>query len=229
MSFDPYEILGVPRDVDARGLKVAFKGRSKATHPDVNGTGDDTDFIRVKKAYDILTNEEERSFFDATGLLRSVSEQNFRAQMFNTLKVSFDDTITQCFDQGIRITDFAILEFMRKKIESGLANLAESIDTMKHQIDQLTEMRSAIKRSDDEENLFSIRIGEMIEERESKLLEHVNGHKVVEMTLAEVNKYTSTTEMMMAMERERAEAEAVRQASPWAWGTSTSSSWSSWR
>lgn len=227
MSFDPYEILGVPRDVDAKDLKDAFKKRSKETHPDVNGTGDDAEFKNVKQAYDLLSNEEERAFYDATGLMRNVSEQQFRTQMFNCLKVSFDDTIKQCFDDGIRITNFGILEHMRRSIQNGIDSIAEKIDTMKSQIDQLTEMRNVIKREDDEENLFSARMAEMIEEREKTLLEHVNAHKVVEMTLAEVNRYKSTTEMMMAMERERAEMAAAARF----WGTSSSTDrnpWNTW-
>lgn len=227
MSFDPYEILGVARDVEAKDLKDAFKKRSKETHPDVNGTGDDTEFKIVKQAYDLLSNEEERAFFDATGLMRNVSEQQLRTQMFQTLKASFDDTIKKCFDEGVRITNFGILEHMKKSIQHGLDTIGEAIDAITSQIDQLVEMRKAITRDDDEENLFSMRMGEMVDEREKTLLEHVNAHKVVEMTLAEVSKYTSTTEMMMAMERERADMELAARF----WGATPQSHrnpWNTW-
>jgi len=61
-----YDLLGALPSDDAEGLRTAFRKAAKATHPDINP--DDPDaalrFRELVRAYDILTDSEQRSTYD---------------------------------------------------------------------------------------------------------------------------------------------------------------------
>lgn len=60
-----YEILNVDRDVDLDGLKEAKKRKTLETHPDKNPGKDTTaEFRLVIKAYQVLSNPQERASHD---------------------------------------------------------------------------------------------------------------------------------------------------------------------
>lgn len=63
---DPYEILGVKKDVSARDLQAAYRALAKKHHPDLN-PGDktaETKFKDISAAYDLLSDSEKRARFD---------------------------------------------------------------------------------------------------------------------------------------------------------------------
>jgi curved DNA-binding protein CbpA len=64
-EFDPYAVLGVERGVTEKGLATAFRRLSLKHHPDKGG--DRATFQQLKRAYDVLTKEEERRNFAAFG------------------------------------------------------------------------------------------------------------------------------------------------------------------
>jgi len=65
-EFNPYVILGVDGSSSIQDIKKVFKEKSKELHPDHGG--DPQKFANLKKAYDILTNPEKKSFYDEYGL-----------------------------------------------------------------------------------------------------------------------------------------------------------------
>jgi curved DNA-binding protein CbpA len=64
-EFDPYAVLGVGPDVSEKGLATAFRRLSLKHHPDKGG--DRATFQQLKRAYDVLTKEEEKRNFAAFG------------------------------------------------------------------------------------------------------------------------------------------------------------------
>lgn len=65
-SVDHYEVLGVPVDATPAQVKAAYRRRAKQLHPDVPGSGDDVEFARVARAYEVLADAESRRVFDAS-------------------------------------------------------------------------------------------------------------------------------------------------------------------
>lgn len=66
-DFDPYEILGVPRDADAAALRRAYQKLARRHHPDL-APGDRVAherFEQVQRAYWVLSDPERRGRFDA--------------------------------------------------------------------------------------------------------------------------------------------------------------------
>lgn len=61
-----YEVLGVSRDCTTKEVRNAYLEKCKILHPDVakNKRADDSEFIAVKHAYEILVDEQKRSVYD---------------------------------------------------------------------------------------------------------------------------------------------------------------------
>ena len=62
---DYYAELGVPPDADAAAIKRAYRKKALESHPDANKDPDAQEkFIRVLKAYEVLSNPEARAQYD---------------------------------------------------------------------------------------------------------------------------------------------------------------------
>ncbi|WRT64152.1 uncharacterized protein IL334_001081 [Kwoniella shivajii] len=64
---DFYALLGVEKDVDADGLKRAFRSLSRLYHPDRAGSGNDDLFIMIRRAYETLSDPVKRYAYDRFG------------------------------------------------------------------------------------------------------------------------------------------------------------------
>ena len=66
---DYYEVLGVPRDVDEKALKAAYRKLARKYHPDVN-KGDaaaEEKFKEVSEAFAVLSDPKKRAQYDGGG------------------------------------------------------------------------------------------------------------------------------------------------------------------
>jgi molecular chaperone DnaJ len=65
---DYYEVLGVPRDADAKTIKRAFLEKARKLHPDVSDDPDaEEKFKEVNQAYTVLSDEKARANYDRYG------------------------------------------------------------------------------------------------------------------------------------------------------------------
>jgi molecular chaperone DnaJ len=69
MPRDYYEVLGVPRDAGETEVKKAFRKLARELHPDVNAHDPDAEekFKEAAEAYEVLSDSERRSTYDAYG------------------------------------------------------------------------------------------------------------------------------------------------------------------
>jgi len=68
MSEDFYEVLGVSRDASADEIQQAYRKKAAEYHPDVSDDPDaEEKFKKVKKAKEVLTDEEKRQAYDQMG------------------------------------------------------------------------------------------------------------------------------------------------------------------
>lgn len=65
---DYYEVLGIPRDADAKAIKEAFRKLALQYHPDRNKSPDAEErFKEIAAAYAILSDPKKRADYDARG------------------------------------------------------------------------------------------------------------------------------------------------------------------
>ena len=69
MKDDPagfYARLGVDAAATPEAIAAAFRRKARVLHPDVVGTGDTSAFLRMKEAYDVLSDPQRRAAYDRT-------------------------------------------------------------------------------------------------------------------------------------------------------------------
>lgn len=65
---DYYEILGVPREADAKAIKDAFRTLALKYHPDRNKAPEAEErFKQIAEAYAVLSDPKKRAEYDAHG------------------------------------------------------------------------------------------------------------------------------------------------------------------
>jgi DnaJ-class molecular chaperone len=64
-AFCPFKTLNIPQNSTKKQIKQAFLQKAKETHPDLRG-GRQEEFLKVRKAYDILTGKQD-SYTDSGG------------------------------------------------------------------------------------------------------------------------------------------------------------------
>lgn len=64
---DYYKILGVPKTASTDEIKKAYRQLSLKHHPDKNPNKDSTEFLKIQKAYEVLSDDNKRAIFDQTG------------------------------------------------------------------------------------------------------------------------------------------------------------------
>jgi len=80
MSEDFYSVLGVSRDADEDEVEEAYRKKAREYHPDVSDEPDaEEKFKQVKKAKEVLTDEEQRQMYDQLGHDRYVEAEKHGA------------------------------------------------------------------------------------------------------------------------------------------------------
>lgn len=85
----PYDVLELPLDATPTEVKVAFRRRAKATHPDRLGDATGRSFRCVCAAYEVLSDPVRRSMVD-DGIVNSVDGFDFvQGEVRTTLSMEF--------------------------------------------------------------------------------------------------------------------------------------------
>lgn len=67
---DLYSVLGIQRTASADEIKKAYRKLAREYHPDVNKAADaPAKFTRVQEAYDVLSDEKKRKYYDQFGVV----------------------------------------------------------------------------------------------------------------------------------------------------------------
>lgn len=93
MTRDLYKLLGVTSDASAAQLRRAFRKMSKRYHPDMP-TGDEAKFRDIEEAYRILSDDNERAYYDANGKVRERDpESNANSELYQMLAATMAQAI----------------------------------------------------------------------------------------------------------------------------------------
>lgn len=133
-----YERLGVAQTATADEIKAAYRKKAKAHHSDKGG--DDETMRAINAAYEILSDPEERSNYDASGC-----DPEYVGKSQKILATALE-IFHQFIKEGTK--PHLILEKMRKFIAGRMAEKEAEVPGLHRQIEQLEKYRKAITPKD---------------------------------------------------------------------------------
>ena len=184
MFIDLYEILGISSNATLEDIKFAFKQKAKIYHPDIPETGDEKQFILIKKAFDILSNPSTKKQYDKTGYVQQ-DKEDLIANAYHVISVSLQEFIKQNNIEN-RIN---ILDLMVKNCVSKINNFKKMLDTLeKKRMLMVILKRRFRKKKSDGNNQFQSIINELlqsIKEEMAQLQSQIEIYKYVKKILTE--------------------------------------------
>lgn len=204
-NFDPYLILEVARLAPAAEIKLAYRRKVQVAHPDRGG--DAEAFMLVVRAFGLLSDPDARRLFDETGIVDDEAVQGYRRDVAIILADMFDAAVATAVATGLKLESVDFISQMAAAVETGLADARVKLRRIDREIGALQGLRSRIRRTDDDRNLFAERLDAQVG---AKTGEHATIKRrvaMLETALAELGNYENETELIAALEAgSRAEA-----------------------
>jgi curved DNA-binding protein CbpA len=199
-DFDPYLILDVARAAPAAEIKLAYRRKVQVAHPDRGG--DAEAFVLVVKAFGLLSDPDARRLFDETGVIDDEAVTGYRREVALILADMFDAAVATAVATGLKLEQVDFIRQMAAAVETGLAEARVKLRRIDGEIGALQGLRSRIRRTDQDRNIFAERVGAQVA---AKTGEHATIKRrvaMLETALAELGNYESETELIAALEAE---------------------------
>lgn len=136
-----YKILGVKSTASLEQIKRAYRKKVKKHHPDIGG--DPELFIRIQKAYDILSDLEKRKAYDITGVVSN--ETNYDLQEAISLVVDKIKFKIDGIENKDLLTKGGTLLGILISIKDEIKEKERTIVYEKERIDLLKTLRKRLK------------------------------------------------------------------------------------
>ena len=128
-----YDILGVRRDATDYEIKKAFINKSKVLHPDAGGGHEE--FVELQNAYTILSDPQERAYYDQHGRTR-----NQKPRVEELAKMLLNAIVTKVLRVGNHNTDIVYLA--TRETDRRIVEIQKGIRKYEKESEQLKKMRS---------------------------------------------------------------------------------------
>jgi curved DNA-binding protein CbpA len=161
--FDPYKVLGVPREADGDAIKSAFRRRAKDTHPDTGG--DRKAFEAVDRANKVLSDPKRRAKFDETGEIDDDIAANPDQAAFGIINHVLAQAISG--DQDPLQTDLMIV--VKAYFDKVLGEIEKKRLMLTRSRDRAKTMRGRFRRKAKGENMLARMMDWQVEQIENAL------------------------------------------------------------
>jgi curved DNA-binding protein CbpA len=198
MRFDPYKILSVPRSATAAAIKAAYRAAVQSAHPDRGG--DPENFIRIVKAFDLLSDPEARRLYDETGDVDENAVASFRRDVIKILADMFDAAVSTAVATGLDLGKVDFVQQMTSAVRAGLVEARNGQNRADRDIAALGKLRQRIKRADAGQNLFAERLEAQISARTEQHVQARRRVLLLETAVVELGNYRSEIELISALE-----------------------------
>lgn len=143
-----YEILSVSREATSEQIKKAYLRKAKKLHPDKGGNSDE--FNEVKKAFDVLYNEDTRKEYDETGEVKD--KPNQKEDDITFINDSFVQIVSATYQEIINV------DYIKKTKDYFIYNIKQhesNIDWNIKEAAKFTKVTGKIVKKNKGENYLS--------------------------------------------------------------------------
>lgn len=177
-----YCVLGVDKSADKRTIKSAYRKMAKKNHPDVGGTHDK--FALIKKAHDILIDDERRTKYDSTGDESEKSPDNTLGNIINCTAFHFNAVLQECSQSGTSPLVVDMVQKIKTKMNSAITENQNNLRITKTVLDFDKKMVGRFKKkSKSEDNVFESIISNRITALQMNIAQTENTIKTHEQAL----------------------------------------------
>lgn len=113
-----YDLLGLTPAATDPDIRKAYKSKAKQLHPDVTGGVESEEFVKMKKAYDILINPETRKMYDEMGIIDGEHESKLLNAAIGGLQQCFNMLIDEVGTEEMIYVD--VIGSMKLNIQTNL-------------------------------------------------------------------------------------------------------------
>src|SRR3954464_8623243 len=142
-----YDLLGALPSDDAEGLRTAFRKAAKATHPDINPDNPDAAlrFRELVRAYDILTDVEQRETYDELlAIALQPTPATTAVQTYETVRKVASNTMAATVISAVLVGGYVLFGLFSKP--PGAAEIAP--DSTVGELQVVAALHPDIKASD---------------------------------------------------------------------------------
>jgi curved DNA-binding protein CbpA len=199
-TYDPYDVLGVARSAASTEIKLAYRRKVQVAHPDRGG--DPEAFMLVVRAFGLLSDPDSRRLFDETGIIDEEAVKGYRRDVAAILADMFDAAVETAIATRLKLESVDFIAQMSAAVTAGLREARQSLVRIDGEIAALQALRSRIRRTDDDRNLFAERLDAQVKAKTGD--HHTVRRRVamLETALAELGNYESEIELIAALEAE---------------------------
>lgn len=130
----PYQVLEVSPDATDEEIKAAYRNLARKHHPDRQG-GDGVVFREIGEAYRVLSDPDQRAYYDRTGKLPGVRQSTTKVERF--IAGMLLEAFTQDTEDPMRL----ICRNLRDKRENALGAALEGRKLRLELVDKIERFR----------------------------------------------------------------------------------------
>ncbi|THV47872.1 hypothetical protein BGAL_0283g00090 [Botrytis galanthina] len=141
---DHYAALGISQNAVAQDIKNAFFALAKTYHPDKNNGGPTKEFIKVRTAYETLSDKDQRSIYDRqyekvisnAGSQTSKASGNYTYEGKRERRYSYRKGPSE--SESAKNAESKEAEYKRKVEEDNAKRASESLDTLMRELERIS-------------------------------------------------------------------------------------------
>lgn len=199
-AFDPYDVLGIGRAAPPAEIKQAYRRKVQVAHPDRGG--DQEQFVLIVRAFGLLSDPDSRRLFDETGIVDDDAVTGYRREVAAILADMFDAAVSTAIATGLKLERVDFIAQMAVAVETGLVESRRQLVRADTEIGALQTLRSRIRRTDTDRNLFAERLDVQVATKTEQHRTIKRRLAMLETALAELGNYQNETELIAALEAE---------------------------
>lgn len=144
MTFNPYEVLDVPKTASPADVKRAYRKRAKSAHPDAGGSADE--FMRLQHSQLILLDPARRERFDKTGTIDPTEPDNALASAISIIVGFFNTVVRQHIaSNGADPTKVDLVAEARKAFKQNVASFEKEKQKFIRQSEKLAAVEKRLR------------------------------------------------------------------------------------